>query len=94
MFPKYECYIAAGSHVDVGNDENDRALTEEYARSRAQITVVYTNEFFKLTHWFAPGTNPVTCQRLSTWPTEAVSYVWMPKHITTRVSTESMCIKP
>ena len=29
------CYIAAGSHVDVGNDENDRALTEEYARSQS-----------------------------------------------------------
>ena len=40
MFPMYECYIAAGSHVDVGNDKNDRALTEEYARSTAQITVV------------------------------------------------------
>jgi len=26
MFPMYECYIAAGSHVDVGNDENDRTL--------------------------------------------------------------------
>ena len=23
MFPMYECYIAAGSHVDVGNNEND-----------------------------------------------------------------------
>jgi len=22
MFPEYECYIAVGSHVDVGNDEN------------------------------------------------------------------------
>jgi len=40
MFPKYECNIAAGSHVDVGNDDNDRTLTEEYARSKAQITVV------------------------------------------------------
>jgi endonuclease/exonuclease/phosphatase family metal-dependent hydrolase len=36
----YECYIAAGSHVDVGNDENDRTLVEEYARNKAQITVV------------------------------------------------------
>ena len=38
----YECYIAAarGSHVDVGNDENDRKLTEKYARSKAQITLV------------------------------------------------------
>ena len=26
--------------MDVGNDENDRTLTEEYARSKAQITVV------------------------------------------------------
>jgi len=33
MFPMYECYIAAGSHVDVGNDENDRTLVEEYARN-------------------------------------------------------------
>jgi len=37
MFPMYECYIAAGSHVDVGNDENDRTLVEEYARNKAQI---------------------------------------------------------
>jgi len=36
----YECYIAPGSHVDVGNDENDRALTEEYACNKAQITGV------------------------------------------------------
>jgi len=36
----YECYIAAGSHMDVGNDENDRTLVEEYARNKAQITVV------------------------------------------------------
>jgi len=34
MLPKYEYYIAAGSHADVGNDENDRTLTEEYARSK------------------------------------------------------------
>ena len=40
MFPMYECYITAGSHVDVGNDENDRTLAEEYARNKAQITVV------------------------------------------------------
>jgi len=40
MFPKYECYIAVGSHVDVGNDENDMTLTEEYARSKVQVTVV------------------------------------------------------
>jgi len=40
MFPKYECYIVAGSHVDVENDENDRTLAEEYARNKAQITVV------------------------------------------------------
>ena len=39
MVPKYDCYIAAGSHVDVGNDENDRTPTEEYARSQVQITV-------------------------------------------------------
>ena len=35
MFPIYECYIAAGSHVDVGNDENERTLVEEYARNKA-----------------------------------------------------------
>jgi len=35
MFPTYECYFAAGSHVDVGNDGNDRTLIE-YARSKAQ----------------------------------------------------------
>ena len=40
MFPMYECYIAAESHVDVGNDENDRTLVEEYANNKAQITVV------------------------------------------------------
>jgi len=28
-FPKYECYITAGRHVDVGNDENDRTLAED-----------------------------------------------------------------
>jgi len=38
----YECYydIAAGSHVDVGNDEIYRTLVEEYARNKTQITVV------------------------------------------------------
>jgi len=40
MFPKYEYYVATGSHVDVRNDENDRTLIEEYTRSKAQITVV------------------------------------------------------
>jgi len=40
MFPIYECYIAAGSHVDEGNDENDRTLVEEYARNKAQTTVI------------------------------------------------------
>jgi len=40
MCPMYECYIAVGSHVDVGNDGNDRTLTEEYARSKEQIAVV------------------------------------------------------
>ena len=34
----YMC--AAGSHVDVGNNGNDRTLIEEYAGSQAQITVV------------------------------------------------------
>jgi len=40
MFPKYECYISVGNHVDVGNDENDETLADEYARNRTQITVV------------------------------------------------------
>ena len=40
MVSMYECYIAAGSHVDVGNYENDRMLVGEYARNKAQITVV------------------------------------------------------
>jgi len=40
MFPVYECYMAAGSHVDVGNNEHDRTLVEVYARNKAQITVV------------------------------------------------------
>jgi len=40
MFPMYECYIAAGSHVDVGNNENDRTLVEELARNKVQITEV------------------------------------------------------
>jgi len=40
IFAKYECYITTGSHVDVGNDENDRTLAEEYVRNKAQITVV------------------------------------------------------
>jgi len=36
----YECYIAKGSHMDAGNDENDRTRFEEYAHNKAQITVV------------------------------------------------------
>jgi len=32
-------------------------------------------------HFTATGTNPVTYQRLSTWP-KAVSYGWRPKHMT------------
>ena len=39
-FPEYDCYIAVGDHVDVGKDDDDEELTEEYARSAAQITVV------------------------------------------------------
>ena len=39
-FPEYDCYIAAGDHLNVGKDDNDVALIEEYARSAAQITVV------------------------------------------------------
>jgi len=39
-FPMHECYIAVGSHEDAGNNENDRTLVEEYARNKAQITVV------------------------------------------------------
>jgi len=38
MFPMYECCIAAGSHVDVGNNENDRTLVEEYSSNKAQIS--------------------------------------------------------
>jgi len=34
LFPKYEFYIAEGSHVDVGNDKNDKTLIQEYARSK------------------------------------------------------------
>jgi hypothetical protein len=34
MFPKYECYIAVGSHVDVRNDENDRTLSKGEEGSR------------------------------------------------------------
>jgi len=40
MFPKYECYIAAGSHMDAGNDEKDTTLVEEQLRNKTQITVV------------------------------------------------------
>ena len=40
MFPMYECYIAAGNYVDVGNDQNDRTLVQEYACNKVQITVV------------------------------------------------------
>ena len=39
-FLEYDCYIAAGNHIDVEKDDNDVALPEEYARSAAQITVV------------------------------------------------------
>jgi len=39
MFSEYQFYIELGSHMDVGNDKNNRTLTEEYARSEAQITV-------------------------------------------------------
>jgi len=38
------------------------------AERKSQWSLSCKNEFFKLTHWFAPVTNPVTCQRLSTWP--------------------------
>ena len=38
------------------------------AECKSQWSLSCKNEFFKLTHWFAPVTNPVTCQRLSTWP--------------------------
>jgi len=40
MFSMYECYIEAGSHVDVGNNENERTLVEEYACNKAPITGV------------------------------------------------------
>ena len=35
MFPKYECYISVGSHVDVENDGNDATLDKEYAQQSA-----------------------------------------------------------
>jgi len=34
MFTGYEYFIKMGSHVDAGNDKNDRTLTEEYTRSK------------------------------------------------------------
>jgi len=40
MFLEYECYIAAGSHVDIENNENDKMLIEEYASSKVQITIL------------------------------------------------------
>ena len=39
-FSEYDCYITVGDHVDVGKDDDDEELTEEYARNEAQITVV------------------------------------------------------
>ena len=39
-FPECDCYIPAGDHVDEGKDDDDEELTEEHARSAAQITVV------------------------------------------------------
>ena len=39
-FPEYDCYIAVGDYVDVGKDDDNEELTEEYAHSAAQITVV------------------------------------------------------
>jgi len=75
MFSKYKCFIAAGSHLDVGNDQNDRTLTEEYARSKAQITIVTLphKQVFQTNVLVRTCTNPVTCHRLNTWP-KAVSY--------------------
>ena len=32
------------------------------------VTFLHKQVSFKLTHWLAPGANPVTCQHLSTWP--------------------------
>ena len=40
MFPENKCYITVGTHVDVGNDKKDRTETEEYERSKVQITLV------------------------------------------------------
>ena len=39
-FSEYDCYIAVGDYEDVGKDDDDEELTEEYARNEAQITVV------------------------------------------------------
>jgi len=74
MFLLYKCYIAAESHVDIGNDENDRTLFEEYARNKAQITVVtflhkrvfQTNALART--WYKPRD-----MSASTWP-KAVFY--------------------
>jgi len=77
IFPKYECYIAAGSHVDVGINENNRTLTEECVRSKVQITVVIfphkrvfqTNA---LVHtWYKPRDISALehmAQGMATWP--------------------------
>jgi len=77
MFPQHECYIAVGSHADVGNDENDRTLIEEYARSKVQITVVTFphKRVFQSNALIRTWHKPCTCQRLSTWP-KAMFYGW------------------
>jgi len=81
MFQENECYITVGSHVDVGNDENDRTLIEEYARSKAQITKV------TLLHKRVLQTNALVCTwhnlcYLSALEQMTVSYGWRPKHMT------------
>ena len=35
-FPEYDCYIAAGDRVDVRKDDNNVALTEEFARHHSR----------------------------------------------------------
>jgi len=82
MFPYYECYIAVGSHVDVGNNENEKTLTEEYACSKAQVTVV------TFLHKRVFQTNALVCTRHKPRDMSALEHIaqavscgWRPKHM-------------
>jgi len=46
MFPMYECYMSAGRHVDVGNDEDDRTLVEGTQQSANHSSHVPTQTSF------------------------------------------------